>query len=314
MSEISEDIRQKLMHILKEEEENTDLKNLAVLSRVGLKVASAVSSELDADTISASSTALIDLGLRLSDATHHGGLREILLHNSAGYSILMAINDEYIIFGGLSSVLRIGYYLGYMRELTFQLNRMISGDTETKMALSLDKSQRSKKAVQEETKIIKPSVEQDKAALNDLLGFLDEWEQEEEVFEDLEVRAPNNIVGIPKAVGATVTPSAPAVGLPKKPVSPKREFMVYSDEVPPIPLDDYTPMEMEEESSPTTATPTQPVSSQSPDELPSFEELEPPDFAGQVDASEYDTNFILKEESEALDSVLKDLGWDEEKD
>jgi hypothetical protein len=31
-------------------------------------------------------------------------------------------------------------------------------------------------------------------------------------------------------------------------------------------------------------------------------------------ASEYDTEFVLDKESEAFESVLKDLGWDEEED
>ncbi|GAH20686.1 unnamed protein product, partial [marine sediment metagenome] len=65
MSSIAEDIRIKMMHLLREEEDKTDLEDLAVLSRVGMKVASASSSDLDADATSASSTALIDLGLRL---------------------------------------------------------------------------------------------------------------------------------------------------------------------------------------------------------------------------------------------------------
>ena len=60
--EIPADIREKMMVILKVEEEKTDLDNLAVLSKIGLKVASSSSSELDADAASASSTALIDLG------------------------------------------------------------------------------------------------------------------------------------------------------------------------------------------------------------------------------------------------------------
>ncbi len=92
MSSIDPDIREKMMHVLKDEETKTDLENLAVLSRVGMRVASSTSSELDADATSASSTALIDLGLRLNQATDHGALTEILLHNSSGYSILIAIN------------------------------------------------------------------------------------------------------------------------------------------------------------------------------------------------------------------------------
>ncbi len=76
MSTLTDTIREKMMNILKEEEEKTDLDNLSVLSRVGMKVASATSSELDADSISASSTALIDLGVRLSEATAHGALKK----------------------------------------------------------------------------------------------------------------------------------------------------------------------------------------------------------------------------------------------
>jgi len=184
MSSLSQNIRDNMLHILKNEEENTDLENLAVLSRVGMKVASASSSELDADATSASSTALIDLGLRLSEATAHGALTEIILHNSSGYSILLAINDEYIVFGGLKNVYRIGYYLGYLRELTRKLNRLISGDEVTEMTLSLEASEKAKLNVpidiDEDKPIVMPSVEQDKEALDGLLGFLDDWEKREE--------------------------------------------------------------------------------------------------------------------------------------
>ena len=50
---------------------------------------------------------------------------EILLHNAAGYSILMAINESFIVFSGLSVPYRIGYYLGYLRELAKKLNCII---------------------------------------------------------------------------------------------------------------------------------------------------------------------------------------------
>jgi predicted regulator of Ras-like GTPase activity (Roadblock/LC7/MglB family) len=332
MSEIAEDIRTKMMNILKEEEVKTNLGNLAVLSRIGMKVASANSSELDADAVSASSTALIDLGLRLSEATNHGALMEILLHNNSGYSILMAINDEYMIFGGLKEIYRIGYYLGYLRELAKKLNILISGGEISEMALKLQAEELTKLKVQEEkeeiiaNKVIMPSIEQDKKAMNELLGFLDNWDKEEkeamgvEDFEDLET---TNIVTIPDAILS---------GLPKISDSvPKEEpkeikhaiiakVKVYEDEVPPVPLDDYTPIDVEDQStlqSKTQVIETENVPKSSiskeittPEELPPFEQLVPPDF--DSGALEYDTEFVLEEESEALDSVLKDLGWEEE--
>ena len=326
MSAIAEDIRKKMMFVLKEEEDNTDLENLAVLSRVGMKVASSTSSELDADATSASSTALIDLGLRLNQATVHGALTEIILHNTSGYSILVAINDEYIVFGGLRAIYRIGYYLGYLRELAKRLNRLISGDQETEMMLSLEESEIKKleqQKIEEEAKpIVKPSLAQDKAALDDLLGFLDDWEKEGGGFEELETKS--NIVSIPKSVGLGIEKEVKeAVELETPQISEigatGSQFKVYDDEVPPIPLDDYTPMEIDEE--PVSEEPTlvskEPVSTEelpSLDELPSFEELAPPDFDSQISASEYDTEFVLEEESETLGSVLKDLGWDQEED
>jgi predicted regulator of Ras-like GTPase activity (Roadblock/LC7/MglB family) len=321
MSKITEDIRKNMMLVLKEEENKTDLENLAVLSRVGMKVASSTSSELDADATSASSTALIDLGLRLNQATVHGALTEIILHNTSGYSILMAINDEYIVFGGLRAVYRIGYYLGYLRVLARKLNRFISGDQVTEMMLSLEESEIEK--IEEETKsIIKPTLEQDKAALDDLLGFLDDWEKGEEEFEELEPTTESGIVSIPKSVSIGLenelkaTPET-SISQVTESFTSDTEFKVYEDEVPPIPLDDYTPMEIDEE--PITKEPT-PVSEDqitpeklpTLDELPSFEELAPPDFDSGGSASEYDTEFVLEEESEALGSVLRDLGWEEE--
>jgi predicted regulator of Ras-like GTPase activity (Roadblock/LC7/MglB family) len=333
-SSLTQDVREEIKTVLKEEENKTDLQNLTVLSRVGMKVSSAVSSELDADATSASSTALIDLGLRLSQSTSHGALKEIILHNTSGYSILMAINDEYIVFSGIKKVYRIGYYLGYLRELVKRLNTIISGDKETQMAMTLEESQVEEKEVEEKEEIpeepqaARPSVEKDKEALDGLLGFLDDWEKEgQEDFEELEAESPDNIVSIPKSVGMEVGKER-SVGIPtpEKEVS-EPEFKVYDDEVPPVPIEDYTPMEVEGEgetqTEPTTmpaeeyteeapSTPSAPNTEEAPEELPSLDELPEPDFEAQSPASEYDTEFILEEESESLDAILKDLGWDEE--
>ena len=322
MSAIEDDIREKMMFLLKSEEDKTDLSGLSVISRVGMKVATAFSSEVDADAVSASCTALIDLGLRLTDATNHGALTELVLHNKEGYSVVIAINDEYIVFGGLKVGVRIGYYLGYLRELAKKLSVLISGGEITQMALSLEedrveklRQQKIEEEIVPET-VIKPSVEQDKAAMDELLNFLDDWDEEEktamgivEEFENLEDAG--NVVSIPIGVGATTStpPSGEATSIPQE---EKPQFKIYEDEIPPVPLDDYTPMEIEEESAPQDAQP-EPVEELPPlDELPSFDELATPDFSEMPSSSEYETEFVLNKESGALDSVLEELGWDEE--
>ncbi|MFX1256581.1 MAG: hypothetical protein ACFFAN_01880 [Promethearchaeota archaeon] len=343
MSELAEDIRNKMVLILKEEEEKTDLDNLAVLSKVGMKVASSTSAELDADTTSASSTALIDLGLRLSEATNHGSLKEIILHNNAGYSILMAINDNYIVFGGLTAIYRIGYYLGYLSELAKKLNILISGGEISAMALSMQESELERlRKEQEEAELkatmpVTPSIEQDKAAMDELLGFLDDWDREEKEamgiadFEDLES---DNIVSIPESmlIGAPKTRKVREISedsFQEIEQESDSQFKLYKDEVPPVPLDDYTPIDVEEQPSQATEydipaevnneaylyKPLEENESKelsSFQELPSFDELSTPNFGTQNIASEYDTEFILEEESETLDKVLKDLGWEEE--
>jgi len=324
MSSLAQGIRENMMKILKLEEDKTDLENLAVLSRVGMKVASASSSELDADATSASSTALIDLGLRLSVATAHGALTEIILHNTSGYSIILAINDEYLVFGGLKNVYRIGYYLGYIRELAKKLNQLISGDEITDMTLSLDDAEKAKLNIEEEkvNLIKKPSIEEDKAALDDLLGFLDDWEKDGGDAEDAETELQNNIVTIPKSVGLEyekqLEKSAEGSETSLRSEEPSQvidsRFKVYDDEIPPVPLEDYTPMEIEEDES--IQVPQIVQGQPLPETIPSLEDLPPPDFNVDFEetASEYDTEFVLDKESEAFESVLKDLGWDEDDD
>jgi hypothetical protein len=248
----------------------------------------------------------------------------------------MAINDEYIVFGGLRAVYRIGYYLGYLRELARKLNKLISGDEETEMVLSLETSELQKIQEQKEEEkfsIKKPSIEQDKAALDDLLGFLDDWEKDDEEFEEIEALNENNVVSIPKSIGIGIEKEVKETEIIKTPPQLVEEssipetpsgIEVYDDEIPPIPLDEYAPMEIEEESVSEDITSVDefaPPEKAPPEEklpplsdLPSLEELSPPDFDIESSASEYDTEFVLEEESEALGSVLKELGWSEDED
>ncbi|MCK4282301.1 MAG: hypothetical protein KAX10_09305 [Candidatus Lokiarchaeota archaeon] len=330
---ISPQIQNRLMEILQIEEKKTDLEQLSVLSRIGMKVASAKSAELDADAISASSTALIDLGIRLSQSVEHGALREILLHNEKGYGILMAVNDEYIIFGALENVLKIGYYMGYLREIARKINELISGGEVTEMAINLEeeelkKMQAEKEKIQAEKGegILKPSAKEDQKAIEATLQFLKSWGAEGEEEEIVQ----NNIVSIPQSMmmkipeeGKTVpiTAEEKVEAIDKARESEKLYgIKVYGDEVPPIPLDDYTPMEIEEgivseELIPEEVPITEPVpeiEQKIPEESFSYQSFEPPQGLNEFDlASEYDAEFEI-EENEQFKDILSDLGWHEE--
>ncbi len=332
---LSPQIQNRLMEILQIEEEKTDLEQLSVLSRIGMKVASAKSAELDADAISASSTALIDLGIRLSQSVEHGALREILLHNEKGYGILMAVNDEYLIFGALANVLKIGYYMGYLREIARKINELISGGELTEMAINLQeeelkKMQAEKEKIQAEKGegILKPSAKEDQKAIEATLQFLKSWGAEGEEEEIVQ----NNIVSIPqsmmmeiptegKAIPITAEEKAEAINKAQE-SEELYGIKVYGDEVPPIPLDDYTPMEIEqeivsEEIIPEEEPLTEPVpeiEQKIPEESFNYQSFEPPQGFNEFDlASEYDAEFEI-EENEQFKDILSDLGWHEEEE
>lgn len=332
MSSLSPDIQQKMMQILQIEEQKTDLNQLSVLSRVGMKVASATSSELDADSISASSTALIDLGIRLSNSVEHGALREILLHNDTGYGVLMAVNDEYIIFGALGNLVRIGYYMGYLREIAKKINAILSGGELTEMTINLQEDELKRmeenklKAEMEKEKSIeefKPSPQQDQAAMEATLAFLEDWGVEED-----EEAAQGNIVSIPSSMMMNVQTeikATPATQEAKSEAVSKAQdaelmygVRVYDDEVPPIPLDDFVPLDVEDEFEPEEVTYEEPAVEEpvvEPEEVvsaefPSMENFEP-QFTDEFGAAdEYDMDFEVEEDD--LSDVLSELGWEEE--
>jgi len=198
------------------------------------------------------------------------------------------------------------------------------------MTLSLEESERGKfSAGQEEeaSVLVKPTAEEDKAALDDLLGFLDNWEKEGTEVEELETSVDNNIVSIPKSVGLEYKQHLERVSQTEAPevheipvVESKSQFPVYDDEIAPVPLDDYTPMEIEEDATvqePQIVQEPPIVQEQlAPGELPPLEEVPPPDFKVEFmeGASEYETEFVLDQESETFENVLKDLGWSEEEE
>ena len=72
-------------------------------------------------------------------------------------------------------------------------------------------------------------------------------------------------------------------------------------------------MEIEEDAS--VQEPTIVQTPTSPEALPSLDEITPPNFEAEFEAApEYEVEFVLDKESEAFESILKDLGWDEDEE
>ncbi|GAB4309565.1 MAG: hypothetical protein Kow0069_08980 [Promethearchaeota archaeon] len=195
MAEVAPEVQQKLMHVLQAAEEKTDMVRLAVINRAGMRMATASSATVDADAVAASASALLELGEKMTTGVRHGELREILLRNEGGYGILMAISEDYVLFGMLGTTYRIGYYLGYLRNLCLALAQTIKGGLTEE---DLEFFQRQAAAAEEEpavpeVEVEKPSTDQDREAMEAVMSFLDDWGGE-----DL---APEPVGGGPTVVG-----------------------------------------------------------------------------------------------------------------
>ncbi len=175
---IPEAVQQQLADILHTMEETSELTRCVVVTRTGIKIAP----DMDADSYSASSAALIDLGERVVASLEHGTLEELLINAIGGYVILAAVGKEYMLLGATSAALKMGYYLPYLRKKAWELEAIIYG---SKGAGPAAKSQempsipiRSSAApeVPSRGKITKADIkEADMQAMNDVLAAFDEF-------------------------------------------------------------------------------------------------------------------------------------------
>lgn len=318
-SEVSETIRQSLMNELVKIEKRTDLRNLTILSRTGMKIATATSCEIDADPITASSAALIDVGIRFNNNVKHGDLREILIRSPKGYSILMYIDNEYMTFAGLPNLSRIGYYLELLRIKCKNFSYILAGGKVTDELKAEIENEKKKTAAKEATKQENKlpefetdvSSDHDMNAMKDVLDFLNDWGGEEGKTPEGQVN-----IGIDEDLLVGVDTATQSVGIPaEKPKSAVQEFPIYDDEVPPIPLEDVEALEIgrdrsiEYEDAAVSKSPQTTPKSSGPASL-SLDE--PPDF-NEFEASEYNDEDLGMKEDEALFEALEDLGYVKDK-
>ncbi|HMF32932.1 MAG TPA: roadblock/LC7 domain-containing protein [Candidatus Lokiarchaeia archaeon] len=221
--EISAQTSEVLMQLMQDVEAGTDLRNLAVINRVGMAVASSRSATTDATAVTATSSALIDLSEKMSESIQHGKLRELLIRSSLGYDILMAVSKDLMIFGSLANPLRVGYVLGYLRELCTRIRGLIANELPPEQLEIFKKQEAERVAKEEPAPLLKPSVNQDIDAMKGVIGFLDDWGEEEgEASITPELIAQARATSAAKASGglpvdlikgATVAPKAPAATL-----------------------------------------------------------------------------------------------------
>jgi len=185
---IAEETAHALMVEIQRVERGTDLKRVAVISRIGMAIATSTSDTMNADAETASSSALIDLADRLSSSVEHGDLREILVKADSGYIILQFINEEYMIFGGISNPNRIGYYMEYLRNEAHRFAYILAGNKVTaalQKEIEAEKDREERKKLEAKAPMAKDfKMDKDKSddlsAMEGVLRFLKDWGGEED--------------------------------------------------------------------------------------------------------------------------------------
>ncbi len=177
---IPEAVQQQLADILHKMEETSELTRCVVVTRTGIKIAP----DMDADSYSASSAALIDLGERVVASLEHGTLEELVINAIGGYVILAAVGKEYMLLGATSAALKMGYYLPFLRKKAWDLENIIYGVKGPGAAADGSGSRIKAQEVQAPAvpelkssgKITKADIKDaDMKAMNDVLAAFDEF-------------------------------------------------------------------------------------------------------------------------------------------
>ncbi|MHA1229751.1 MAG: roadblock/LC7 domain-containing protein [Candidatus Helarchaeota archaeon] len=114
-----------LQKLLSNLESHTELEATAVVTLEGMRIACAVSGDLDADVYSAASAALVNLGETTLKQLNHGTLKEIIVRGDDGYTILTRAGSSYMVVGSCKIGSRMGYYLALLHRFCKKVEEIV---------------------------------------------------------------------------------------------------------------------------------------------------------------------------------------------
>ncbi|TFF89263.1 MAG: hypothetical protein EU549_01195 [Promethearchaeota archaeon] len=129
---LSDDKVRQLQKLLSNLESHTELEATAVVTIEGMRIACAVSGDLDADVYSAASAALVNLGETTLKQLQHGSLKEIIVRGDDGYTILTRAGSSNMVVGSCKIGSRMGYYLALLHRFCKKVQGVVEGGFETK--------------------------------------------------------------------------------------------------------------------------------------------------------------------------------------
>lgn len=114
-----------LQDLMRRIEQSTGLEALAVVTREGIRLACAVSGDVDSDIFSAATATLVNVGEETLRQLSQGSLSEVILRGNKGFTIIMRGTRETLLVGASRDQIRLGYYIGLMKIYATRVTKLM---------------------------------------------------------------------------------------------------------------------------------------------------------------------------------------------
>lgn len=114
-----------LQDLMRRIEQSSGLEALAVVTREGIRLACAVSDNVDSDVFSAATATLVNVGEETLRQLSQGTLSEVILRGNKGFTIIMRGTPETLLVGASRDQIRLGYYIGLMKIYATKVNKIL---------------------------------------------------------------------------------------------------------------------------------------------------------------------------------------------
>ncbi|MFX1509052.1 MAG: roadblock/LC7 domain-containing protein [Promethearchaeota archaeon] len=114
-----------LQDLMRRIEQSTGLEALAVVTREGIRLACAVSGDVDSDIFSAATATLVNVGEETLRQLSQGSLSEVILRGNKGFTIIMRGTPETLLVGASRDQIRLGYYIGLMKIYATKVTKIM---------------------------------------------------------------------------------------------------------------------------------------------------------------------------------------------
>ncbi len=126
--EIDKELQIEIMKEIEKLEGATDLEGTAVISKTGLRIASADTASTTADLFSASPATLISLGTNISESLNQGELRDIVVRGIEGFTIITVTHDsDFMLITNCRKGYSLGYYFSKINKAFNELQKLLTG-------------------------------------------------------------------------------------------------------------------------------------------------------------------------------------------